>query len=123
MYELLKRQLAENGADVEGALRRFIGNEALYVKFFLKLKDDPSYGDLNRNLEQGNYEEAFKAAHTLKGVSANLGLTPLYQNASAMTELLRRKNVSGIDPEQVALQKKALEESYQIFVRLIEENT
>ena len=68
MVEQLKQKLKENGADVEGTLHRFMGNDALFLKFILKFKDDKNYAALKDALDQRNYEEAFKAAHTLKGV-------------------------------------------------------
>ncbi len=37
----------------------------------------------------GETEIAFRAAHTLKGTSANLGIQSLYTLSSEMTELLR----------------------------------
>lgn len=122
MDELLKQKLAESGADVKGTISRFAGNEAIYLKFLLKFKNDPNFADLKTSLEQEDFEEAFKAAHTLKGVSVNLGLTPLYEAASAITELLRERETSKIDTEQVAAQMRVVEERYQLFIRLIEEN-
>lgn len=121
MDEVLKQKLAENGADVEGAVRRFMGNEALYTKFLGKFKDDTSYEDLIANLERENFEEAFKCAHTLKGVCANLGLDPISRIASNLTELLRGKEESEIDKEQVALEKQSLVEKYRIFAAIITE--
>jgi HPt (histidine-containing phosphotransfer) domain-containing protein len=53
------------------------------------LPDDPSYPALCRAIEAGSSEEAFRAAHTLKGICQNLALTALYQQASTVTELLR----------------------------------
>ena len=38
MDENFRKQLEENGADVEGTLKRFMGNEALYMKFIMILK-------------------------------------------------------------------------------------
>lgn len=122
MNEQLKQKLKENGADVEGTLHRFMGNDALFLKFILKFKDDKNYAILKDNLDQKNYEEAFKAAHTLKGVSANLGLNPIYDRASAVTELLRGKEASEVDAEKVEEEKKALEEAYKLFISIIEEN-
>ena len=116
MDEALKQRLAENGADVEGTLHRFMGNEALYLKF----KDDTNYRGLLNSLDGENYEEAFKYAHTLKGVSANLGLDPIGRPASALTELLRGKAAEEVDREQVAVQRAALEEAYKLFAGLIE---
>ncbi|MBD5529953.1 MAG: Hpt domain-containing protein [Lachnospiraceae bacterium] len=119
MDELLKQKLIENGADVEGTLHRFMGNEALFLKFLLKFKDDMNYRGLLESLDQENYGEAFKYAHTLKGVSANLGLDPISRPASALTELLRGKEESEVDREQVTTQRAALEEAYTLFVELI----
>jgi len=123
MNEQLKQKLVENGADVEGTLHRFMGNGALFLKFLVKFKDDQNFALLRNSIEQKDYEEAFKAAHTLKGVSANLGLTPIYASASNLTELLRGKAPSEVDVEQVMQEKAALEESYQLFIKIIEENT
>lgn len=119
MDELLKQKLIENGADVEGTLHRFMGNEALFAKFLLKFKDVKNYAGLVESLDQGNFEEAFKYAHTLKGVSANLGLDPVCKPVSALTELLRGKAASEVDMEQVAAQRTALEEAYGRFMELI----
>lgn len=119
MDELLKQKLIENGADVEGTLHRFMGNEALFAKFLLKFRDDTNYAGLTESLDQGNYEEAFKYAHTLKGVSANLGLDPICKPVSALTELLRGKAVSEVDAGQVAEQRAVLEEAYARFMGLI----
>lgn len=122
MSELLKQKLKENGADVEGTLHRFMNNDALFLKFILKFKDDQNYAILKKHLDDKNYEEAFKAAHTLKGVSANLGLNPIFERASAVTELLRGKDASEVDAAKVEEEKNALEEAYQRFIRIIEEN-
>lgn len=120
MDELLKQQLIENGADVEGTLHRFMGNEALFLKFLLKFKDDTNYSGLIESLDQENYEEAFKYAHTLKGVSANLGLDPICRPVSELTELLRGKTAAEIDQGQVAEQRETLKEAYERFIKLIE---
>lgn len=122
MDELLKQKLVENGVDVEGTLHRFMGNEALFMKFLTKFKDDPNYMNLKTCLDNEDFEEAFKAAHTLKGVSANLGLTSIIEPVSALTELLRGKAASEVDVEQVAVQRDVLEEAYQILIRLLEES-
>ena len=37
-------------------------------------------------------EAAFRGAHTLKGVAANLGLTGLQKTSSELTEALRTRN-------------------------------
>ncbi len=122
MDELLKQILIENGADVDGTLHRFMGNGTLFLKFLAKFKDDKNFTALRESLDRRDYEEAFKAAHTLKGVSANLGLIPICDSASKLTELLRGKAASEVDVEKVDAEKIVLEEAYQLFIKIIEEN-
>ena len=40
-------------------------------------------------MEAGNYEEAFRAAHTIMGVCQNLSFTKLYESSHLLTENLR----------------------------------
>lgn len=56
---------------------------------------DDSFPQLSEALERGDVQTAFRAAHTLKGVAANLGLERLRALASDMTECLRRGELSG----------------------------
>ncbi len=44
---------------------------------------------LLESLEKKDYQEAFNAAHTLKGSAAALGLTPLYESVCKVVEDLR----------------------------------
>ena len=82
------------GADYEGVLGR-LRSEVLIKKFAKKFLDDGSFRSLKDNLAQKNGEEAFRAAHTLKGVCQNLGFTNLYQPAYELTEVLRAGTLEG----------------------------
>lgn len=64
----------------------------LIERFALRFLDDPSFGELCQNMAAGNREEAFRAAHTLKGVCANLSFTQLRESSDHLTELLRPMN-------------------------------
>ena len=44
-----------------------------------------------------DYETAFRAMHTLKGVAVNLGFTALYNVSSALTEKLRSQEYDNLD--------------------------
>ncbi len=76
----------------EEVLGRFAGNKMLVEKFARKFLDDPSYQSLTDTLGKQDYEEAFRAAHTLKGVCANLGFAQLFEVSSDITEELRDGN-------------------------------
>ena len=55
-------------------------------------------------------QRAFRAAHTLKGLAANLGLVQLGQAASALTEALRGSDMqraSALYPETAAAYREA----------------
>ena len=80
------------GSDYEEVLGRFAGNKMLVGKFARKFIDDPSYQMLADSMEKQDYEEAFRAAHTLKGVCANLGFIQLFKVSSEVTEELRGGN-------------------------------
>lgn len=123
MDELLKQKLAENNVDLDGALARFMGNETLFLKFLKKFGNDMSYTNLMLNLDQENFEEAFKCAHTLKGVSANLGLSSISVPTSELTEQLRGKAASEINRERVSEERQKLKEAYERLIVVIEKDT
>lgn len=90
-----KNELIEWGVDWNEILDRFMGNEALIAKFMFKFLNDQSMTDLTRYLDEGNVSEAFKAVHTLKGVSANLGLKGFLDPVCELTEILRAGSMEG----------------------------
>lgn len=55
------------GANYEDVLKRLY-NEGMICKFTLMFLNDDSYPKLEQALKEGNVKEAFRAAHTLKGV-------------------------------------------------------
>lgn len=122
MDEVFKKKLEESGADVDVTLKRFMGNEAIYMKFILKFLDDKNYDAIMDSLEKQDYAGAFAGAHSLKGVSGNLGLNPVYEASSQITELLRDKQPEDVDTDKLNEVKKQLEESYCRFHEIISEN-
>ena len=76
-------------SNYEEVLGRFAGNKMLVEKFARKFLDDPSYQTLVETMDKADYEEAFRAAHTL---CANLGFTQMFKVSSDLTEELRGGN-------------------------------
>lgn len=66
----------------------------LVQRFVCKFPEDKSFEALSDAMESGSREAAFRAAHTLKGVCANLSFTRLLQSASELTEILRPESPS-----------------------------
>lgn len=84
----LKECYTALGGDYDEAMGR-LRSERLVQKFVLKFLDDGSYQLLCDSLAAGNREEAFRAAHTVKGVCANLAFNTLQESSEALTEALR----------------------------------
>lgn len=84
------------GADYEDVLKRLY-SEAMIRKFALMFLKDDSYPKLEQALAEQNVKEAFRAAHTLKGVCQNLGFTSLYRPTYDLTEVLRAGTMEGAD--------------------------
>ena len=87
--------------DYQDALGR-LRSERLVQKFVLKFLADGSYDLLTQSMEEENYAEAFRAAHTIKGVCQNLGLTKLLNSSSELAEALR----NGFTPEAIPLTER-----------------
>ena len=73
-----KKQLIDGGVDVDDALARFMGNEALLTRFLDKFPANENYGNLVAALADDRKEDAITACHALKGVCGNLSLTALF---------------------------------------------
>ncbi len=79
---------AAMGGDLETVRGRLLTDARIekFAKIFLQ---DTSMQTLENALEAGDFSEAFRGAHTLKGVSRDLGFTPLFEAASALSDALR----------------------------------
>lgn len=80
------QRLSINEAQVR---RIFSNNMGLYERFLLKFPQDTSYHSLCIGMERNNRFEIENAAHTLKGVSGNLGLDRLYRACDALVCTVR----------------------------------
>ena len=82
------QSLSGNFAEVQQRLP----SDRLIKRFITKFLDDGSYAELSQAMSSGQREPAFRAAHTLKGVCANLSFTRLLTSVSALTDLLRQES-------------------------------
>ena len=90
---------------------------SLITKFITKFLDDSSFSELCHALQKGQREEAFRAAHTLKGVCANLGFDQLGASAGKLTELLRPER-NGI-PDDAVFMLDEVKQDYESTVSAI----
>lgn len=101
----LYQEIGGNYCDIKGRLCR----EEKIEKFVLMFLKDHSCQTLLRSLKQQDIEEAFRAVHTLKGVSMNLSFDGLYRISARLTEYLREKNIQKAEevlPEFISCYEK-----------------
>lgn len=96
--EQLMEKLRAWGCDVEGALERFIGDEEFYISCLKMTTEDLGFEELGEALREGDAEKAFDSAHTLKGVLANVGLTPMFEVIVRIVEPLRAGQMENLMP-------------------------
>ncbi len=90
--------LKELGADTAAGLTRCINNEDFYLKMVNMALQDANFDQLKNAVAAGDLDAAFEKAHALKGVMGNVGLTPLFDKVSEITEVLRaRKKIDYSD--------------------------
>ena len=99
------------GANTSEGLERCLQDEDFYLDLIPSALDKESYDALEKALDAGDLDSAFDAAHALKGVLANLALTPIYEPASEMTELLRARTKTDYAP----LMKKIRDERQRLI--------
>lgn len=77
--------------DIKSSLTRFGNMESFYVKFLKKFIEDKNFELLSEGVEQGDIKVISETAHTLKGVTGNLGLIKLFKISQ---ELMKAKDLS-----------------------------
>lgn len=68
-----KLQLKEAGVNVDAALERFMGNEAMLKKYLTRFLNEKTYESLLQAVKNDDQEAAKAAAHSLKSVCGTIG--------------------------------------------------
>jgi two-component system sensor histidine kinase/response regulator len=79
--------------NMEEGLKRVVNNKKLYIKLLTKFRKETSLNEFLDFIEAKDYEKAQISAHTLKGVTGNLSLAALYEQAIAIEVQLKNKTV------------------------------
>ena len=111
--------LQECYAKLEGdyaAVSGRLPSEKFIQKYVLKFADDKTMELLESAFKGGDLDEAFRAAHTIKGMCQNLSFTRLEKSSSALTEALR----GGKSPGAGELFEK-VREDYALTAQTIKE--
>ena len=106
------------GGSYDEALKHMM-REALVEKYTKRFTGDPSYNELKTAIEAKDYTAAFSAAHTLKGVSLNLGFAVLGKASSELTEYLRPQNSNVITDSKVIEMFAPVKDAYEAVINAL----
>lgn len=98
------------GGSVDEVMSR-LQLERLVRKYLGLFEQDDSYQQLTAAIASRNWEDVFRASHTLKGVAANLGLGDLYRASSDLCENCRGKEPDDSVDEQFEAVKVAYDKA------------
>lgn len=106
----LLNNLENYGVDLKTTMTRFVDDESLFVHCLSMFFEGKEFAQLDAAMAANDYKAAFEAAHTIKGLTGNLGLTPLYNKVCELVEPLRHgqtENVAALYGEVTKEMKKA----------------
>ncbi|MCL2442466.1 MAG: Hpt domain-containing protein [Treponema sp.] len=79
--------------NAEDGLKRVMNNIKLFSKLLTKFKEDPTYNSIFDALTEGDMAKAQIAAHTFKGLTANLSLTEMYKQCVELEAQIKAGSV------------------------------
>ena len=90
----LENLLSDYGIAWNAVAERFGNDAGLYLKCLGMFVADKNLETLNSALQCGDFGIAFRAAHTIKGMSSNMGFDGVTAAACAIVEPLRAKDTA-----------------------------
>ena len=120
----LEECYASFGGNYQDVKSRLMKDE-LIQRLVIKFLADTSYEKLASALDESDYGDAFRAVHTLKGVSQNLSFDRLSSSTHELTETLRRWEREPVDEEKCAQQWQQVSADYEAVahaIRMLQES-
>lgn len=111
----IKECYTKLGGDYDTAIRA-ISKESRIEKVLKMLPKDKSMDALRSALEQKDFDAAFRASHTLKGIFLNLCLSRQAKAAIDLTDALRERK----EASEIAALFTQLEQSYNETLHILE---
>lgn len=99
------------GGNYDNVMKRLM-TKKIACKYIFKFVDAPDYQELLSTVENGNWTDAFRFAHNLKGVGLNLGFDRMANAASVLCEEIRH----GPPTHDVAPMLEKITEEYQFVL-------
>lgn len=117
MNKQQKQALLLRETDLDGAMRRFCGNEELYISCLKNFLKDQTVAQLAEAINLKRWDDAFTAAHALKGLAGNMGFIPLMHATGMLVVLIR-----GGREKEIPESMKRLNSCYRDIVDAIKNN-
>ena len=89
MDDQIRAGLAAAGVDVDEALERFMGSEAMLERFLKKFPADRGFAALTAALEEGDREGAVRASLRMRGLCGRLLINPPIEGLEGQVALKR----------------------------------
>ena len=105
--------------DAEDGKKRVMNNGNLYARLLTKFKTDTNLDELLASAGAQEWEKAQAAAHTIKGVAANLSLTELFNQSLDVETQIKGKSLKNESLESL---KICFSETLNAIERVIAEN-
>lgn len=104
--------LNDMGCDMKSTLTRFLDDEEFYRNCYEDMLQDEGFDKLGKAIENHNVKEAFEYAHMLKGVVANLGITPIFDILVEIVDPLRIGSEEGVKSsyEKLMIEKRKFDQ-------------
>ncbi len=103
--------LRDMGINIDAGLERMLGKEELYLKLLRSFVAGTYIQVVSAEIEKAllapeNLEEVKKAAHTIKGVAANLELTDIFELSKNMETFMKYGDLASATPLLPQLESK-----------------
>lgn len=85
-----KEKLVSAGINYDEGIHRFSGKAEIYEKYIRRLFEQNPMEELKSQIDEKNYENAFRLAHSLKGTTGSLSVNKLYDKMCALVEVLSK---------------------------------
>lgn len=92
----LQYALELRNTDLNGAIQRLGGDEALYLTCLGMFLQDTTLAELNDAIDNRLWDDAFTAAHALKGLAGNMGFVPLMHATSQLLIMIRGGRINDV---------------------------
>ena len=97
MPGMLQKELTDAGVDVAGIVEKLGMDDDMLLYFMKKFLNDTNYQQLLDAMREQDMEAALTFAHTLKGMTGNLGMNRLFQCLEKMVAIFRGQQTGNLE--------------------------